>query len=46
MYFIVCKGAKKERPRMGTAPVGYTNKAGEDERKLIAPKEPEASLNS
>jgi site-specific DNA recombinase len=36
--------AKKEGRWMGTAPVGYTNKAGEDGRKFIAPKEPEASL--
>ncbi len=36
--------AKKEGRWMGTAPVGYTNKAGDDGRKLIAPKDPEASL--
>ncbi len=36
--------AKKEGRWMGTAPMGYSNKAGEDGRKFIAPKEPEASL--
>ncbi len=36
--------AKKEGRWMATAPVGYTNKTGEDARKFIAPKEPQASL--
>ncbi len=36
--------AKKEGRWMGTAPVGYTNNIGEDNRRNISPMEPDASL--
>lgn len=42
--FFGMRRAKKEGRYMGLAPLGYQNKTDEQGRKLIAPKEPQATL--
>lgn len=42
--FFGMRRAKKEGRWMGTAPIAYVNKTSEENRKYIAPSEPEASI--